>query len=537
MSKKIFSGVSLFFLLIISFTVNAQEPVRQYKFTMHKTGFYAGEPSVSPSGKWLIGNFNDMGKTAVCELVDLNTVRIAATVTMREKPYIMRWSPDSKYLLIQYVGNNPDIYDMTNGMKKLVTLSHSGYAVFKPQNTLLDPKQKDPEVFVFGEETTYRYTIKGKLLDSIELDDNYDQSTVWYNQLQRNFSAMNYDGFSAYSDKGKYIKLVPVTGVDTYKSWLLDQDGASMTLYDRNGFTRYNVVTGKIIQENYGEEIQAVCLTPDKKNIVYKSPGKLTLFNEKKMKTTVTLNGYYSYLFYTGYGTELVCVNPDEVKIYACKNYLPVIKAAPVVKPTPPVVVKKDPPPVIKPTPAPAKTKWTQPYTVVDFITPKEKDSFYLYSADRGLKYFVKYNKIEGNILWPNPYHYFQYFGFGSEQKYQSYYFYLLDNNGGESQMGTYAYSSAYENKQQMVGGQNFLAKIPEKGQTLTWKNKLYNDEYTLTAKVTDMVYKGKPKTFLVVSRGGSLNGQPIDEALYYQLHHGLTFIRSNGKIVFERSF
>lgn len=539
MPHKILSRIFLILLSVqLSSSAIAQEPVRQYKFTMHKTGLYAGECSVSPSGKLLLATFNDMGKSSVYELVDLTTGRLIGTGNLDAVPNKISWSADSKYMMIEFSRINPVFYNMSNGLKKMFSFSRGGSPVFRPQLGF-GIKAADPDIYVFDEQVSYHYNIQGKLLDSTEYDDYHSVDGAWFNQLQRNFVVMNSDGFDTYSLQGKYTSSKAITGLDIYKSNFTDQDGGSLVLYDRSGFARYDAVTGKIIQELHGdEEMQAVCLTPDKKNVLYKSSGKLTLLNEKKVKTTITLKDYYSKLFYTGFGTELVGVNPDEVKIYACKNYLPVATAAPVVKPTPaPPVVVKNPPPVVKPTPVPVKPKWNQPYTVVDFITPKEKDSFYLYSTDRGFKYLVKYYKIEGNILWPNPYRYFQYFGLGAEQKYQSYYLYLLDNADGEARIGTYAYSSAYETKEQMVGGQNFLAKIPEKGQTITWRNKLYTDEYTLSAQVVDMVYKGKMKKFLAVSRGGSLNGQPIDEASYYQLGVGLTFIKSNGKIVFERSF
>lgn len=537
MLRKKFLAIIIFFLFCLN--LPAQEPLQQYRFTQHKTGFAAGDASVSPSGKWLLASFNDLGKNVVYELVDLSSMRMAATGTLEDKPYNLCWSADSKYLLVEYIYRNPVLYDMSSGMKKLLTLSRKGTVVFKPMNSLLDPKPKDPEIFVFDEQVAYRYNIQGKLLDSLEQDEYHSVSAAWYNQLQRNFTILNGDGFDTYSAQGKYISSKPVTGLDVYKSFFTDPDGGTITFYDRNSFTRYDVATGKIVQEaNEAEGLYAVCLTPDKKNTAYKSSGKLTLMNEKGAKTSTPLKDYYSKMYYTGFGTGLVCINPDEVKIYACKNYLPFAAAAPVVKPAPPVVVKKEPAPKVKKTPAvPAKPKWNQPYTVADFITPKTSDSFYLYTADRGLKYFIKYTKGEPNILWPNPFFYSQYMGFGSEQKYQSYYTYLLDNTDGEARMGTYAYGSAYGSKEQMVGGPNFLAKIPAAGQTLSWNNKLYQDEYTLTAQVVDMVYKGKPKKFLSVSRGGTYNGQPIDESWYYQLGVGLTFIKSGGKIVYERVF
>lgn len=543
MPRKKFTLPLLFLLTLTGFSLTAPAqdplPVWQYRFAKHQTGWVSGETSVSPSGKWLFATFNNMGNTAEYELVDLAAAKPVSSGSLAAKPYHISWSTDSKYMMLEHLYENPIIYDMSNGMKKIATLSRRGNAVFKPVNPLIEPKRREPEIFVFDEEVLFRFSIQGKLLDSLEQDDYHSVSAAWYNQLTGNFTVMNSDGFDTYSAQGKYLGSKTVTGLDVYKSLLIDADGATITLHDSKGFTRYEVATGKIVQEVIEPAgMHAVSLTPDKRNIVYKSSGRLTLVNEKGVKNSITLKDFYSKMFYTGFGATLVCMNSDEVKIYACRNYLPVAVAAPVKPaPAPPVVVKKDPPPVVKNDPVPAKPVWNQPYTVADFITPKTADSFYLYTADRGLKYFIRYKKSESNILWPNPFFYSQFLGFGSEEKYHSYYTYLLDNTDGEARMGTYAYGSSLGNKQQMVGGPNFLAKIPSKGQTVSWKNKLYEDEYTLTAQVVDMVYKGKMKKFLSVSRGGTYNGQPIDESWYYQLGVGLTFIKSGGKVVYERVF
>jgi hypothetical protein len=106
----------------------------------------------------------------------------------------------------------------------------------------------------------------------------------------------------------------------------------------------------------------------------------------------------------------------------------------------------------------------------------------------------------------------------------------MTDSTAG---MGTYARSGLVE-KPTMVGGQNFLGKISSSpGKVLSWPMKLFDEEYTLSAKLIDNVYKGKKAKCLTVTRDDPKN--KVNETYYYQQGVGLIKIESNGKVGFER--
>lgn len=173
---------------------------------------------------------------------------------------------------------------------------------------------------------------------------------------------------------------------------------------------------------------------------------------------------------------------------------------------------------------------------VSDFVTPAHSDSFYLYSGDRKIRYMVKYNLERASFMGNPYYNYFIYFGMGDEDKFMSFYFYTLTVSDNDAQIFTYAYTSSYSKKEQMVGGMNFIARIPLIGSAeQNWQNTIYDKSFNCSARLIDNVYQGKKNKCLVVHITSADKGGTVDETYYYQKGIGLIKIGSGNKVLVER--
>ena len=525
--------------MLLPLTVIAQQPVRQFDFVSRKqSGLFSEQTSISNSGDLLLVTFNDLAKKSVFELTKLSNGQLLATGNLEEAiPHRIIWSPDDEYLIIEYIGINPVCYDVIN-MKKLFVVSREGTACFMNTSLLLNSQKKPPEIFLFNEAASYRFTIKGQLIDSIEHDDYYSATDAWYNIAHRNFVALddNGDGLHTYSTTGKYDKLLPISGVNFYDyNTSINKDGDAILFYNKQEFSIIDANTGKTILHINTDKLQAACFTPDKRNILYKTDDSLVLINLNGKRVALVANeNFYSDMYYSVYGSELVCLNLDGGFVFSCKNYFPskqtIVKE--LEKPTPPIV---SPPVVTKKDPVKPVETWKLSYTISDFVTPFPKDSFYLYSTDKKFRYHVKYAKSESGILWENPYNYYQYFGMTSEEKFQLVNFYILDMLKGEAKIATYGQSGLIS-KETMIGGNNLLAKIvPLQDQSVNWTNNMYGEETTLSSKIIDNIYKGKKAKGLTITRKTVVNGVTLSETYYYQQGVGLIKIEAEGKTAFER--
>ncbi len=531
--KKIWK---LFFLMLIVIGGFAQEPVRHYDFALRKEpGLFGGEMSVSPKGSMLLATFNDFDKKVKYELINLFDGKIISGGKLDAIPYSIAWSEDEKLAAMTFKSVNPACFDVKAGMKKLFTCQAEGEVAFTRNRSLLTPNS-DPLLFVLGDDMIRIYSSKGILKNSVETNDFYSASMGWFD-FQNNrfvFLSSTDDELAVFSAQGKNVSNLPLTDIGIVSGKAVNPDGSKYICFGENEMILYDAGTGKTLLRQTIKDISAVCFTPDGKNILIADKKSLQLIDltGKKIASSV-LSQYYSQLAYSGYGSELVGINPGGVDIYSCKNYFPVKKAplineTPFIKPEPPKTTKPDPPVKTKP----VAVKWALPYTISEFITPLKGDSFYLYSADRKLRYYIVYNKTEVGMLWKNPYSYFQFFGFSNETKFQLGNIYIIDLSEGEAKIGSY-YKSGLVKREQMIGGQNFLGKIPPiNGQTISWPMKMYEEQYTLTAKVIDNIYKGKKAKCLTVTR---LSEDGINETFFYQQGIGLIKIETGGKVGFER--
>ncbi len=232
-------------------------------------------------------------------------------------------------------------------------------------------------------------------------------------------------------------------------------------------------------------------------------------------------------------GSELICAGINGFDVFRCSNNFPEKNNAPATEQKK-IILK----PAVQPEPAaekPAVVKKQLPYQASDFITPKERDSFFLYSEDGKLRYYITYKKQPGSVLWANPYSYIQHFGFSSDSKYQLIYVYTLNLTEDAAVIVTSAKLGIVP-KDQMIGGKNMLAKIPEKeGQSAIWPMNLFEVQYNLSSKVIDHSYKGKISKCLVVTRTTVQSGVSHSESYYYLLGTGLIQIVADGIPLFKR--
>jgi hypothetical protein len=469
----------LFFLL--PFQLVAQKPLRHYDFVSRKQpGMYVGEFSISPKGTMLLATFNDFGKTAVHELVSTSNGIMLSQGALPSIPHTITWTSDEKMVAISYRDGSVICYEMHGGMKKIFTASREGLPVFS-RNAQLLRTNFVPELFVFGEETIFRYNLKGTLLDSVDTDDFLMYDGAWYDLLRNRFvlATDGIEGLLAFSPNEKKIASV-ASDISTApgSDVVADKDGSIFFFDADNTLYVHDAANGKKITQYRFDKIVAASFTPDSKKVLVFDDKNVNLIDlQGKLVRTARRPGFYSCVGYTAFGTEMIAAQPEGFDVYACKDYFfanvePVVNKPPVtiepVKTTPP---KENPQPVIKEKP------WSLPYTIREFITPLNKDSFYLYSNDRGLRYFIRYEKMPPGGLWQNSFSYSQFFGVSSEVKYLMVTNYILDMTDSTARMGTYSKAGAIE-KEVMFGGPAFLAKLSSSpGLTLTWPMKIYEEE------------------------------------------------------------
>ena len=535
---------NILLLLLIPFSVFAQapEPVRHIDFaSRNQSGFFAGEVSFSPKRSMLLATFNDFGEKAIYELVRLADGKTIASGALKSVPYSISWSEDEQMVAMTFKSANATCYETRAGMKELFTCAISGEVVFSRNRSILNPKSES-FLYVFADDITHIYTSKGKLKDSADIDGYHNYAMGWFDILHNRFdlvSESNDELFTFLAD-AKPSENFPLKDATEVSGRDLDKDGAKYLCHSDKTLLAYDAATAKTILNYPHQDIASACFTPDGKNILLTDKNDFILIDlTGKQIASAKLNAYYSEMAYAGFGTELIGINPSGIDVYNCKNYFPLQKAAvaeiktpetPVVNTAP--VVKNEVKPISR---EPIAPKWTLPYKAGDFITPFNSDSFYLYSNDNALRYYVIYKKDEPGFLWKNPFAYYQYFGFSNQEKFSSGSIYIFDIADSAAKIGSY-YDTDKDKKDQMIGGNNFQAKVPAViGKTVNWTNKMYDKQYSLSSRVIDNVYKGKKAKCLLVNRISTVNGVVINETYYYQQGVGLIKIETGGKAAFER--
>ncbi|HPG11784.1 MAG TPA: hypothetical protein PLU37_09655 [Chitinophagaceae bacterium] len=171
---------------------------------------------------------------------------------------------------------------------------------------------------------------------------------------------------------------------------------------------------------------------------------------------------------------------------------------------------------------------------IKEFITPLYQDSFYLRNDAKTIHYCIVYKKGESNALFKDPVTYLQYFGFASSEKFSQATIYTLDYTDNAAKIGTSGKTGLVQ-KGTMIGGKNYLAKLPQPGKTIKWPMNIFGEKYNLSAQIVDNVYRGKTGKCLVVSRVNIMDGKEHTESWYYQQGAGLVKIASDNDWVFTR--
>ncbi len=529
---------AILLLLLFPLAAFAQDlkPARRIEFASHKEpGLAIGLMSVSPRGNLLLATFNDFDKKSVYELFSLIDGKKISAGDLRGIPNSVSWSEDEKLAAITFSKGNPGCFNVRSGMKEIFTCSSEGEVAFSRNTSLI--AKPEPQLYLFGADAVYIYSINGKIKDSVERDNDYKTyKAAWFDMVNKKFNLLNeLDAeITSYTIAGKAIATTPLSGAIEISETDVDKDGSKLLVRNKFDLFVYDLSNGKKILEHPLSEVTAACFTPDSKAIILRDGDQFQIIDlNGKQLGAVKVDEYYSMLAYTGFGTELVAIEPDGADIYACKNYLPIsketaaIKTTPKEKPvefTPPVIIKDD-----VSAQETVKEKWNLPYTISDFITPKITDSVVLYNKERSVKYMIKYNKHkEADFLAKNPYDFFQFFGFGTAEKYDVGYVYTLDMGNGDAKITMYS-DLTKKAGDIMFGGNNFWAKTPVSNLAIVWDNKIYSDKIDCTANLIDNVYKGKKGKCLVVKMGGSAG-----KTYYYQQGVGLIKIETGG-VTFER--
>ena len=528
---------AILFALLFPLAAFAQDikPTRRIEFASHKQpGLAIGLMSVSPKGNLLLATFNDFDKKAVYELFSLIDGKTISAGDLRGIPNSVSWSEDEKLAAITFSKGNPGCFNVRSGMKEIFTCGSEGEVAFSRNTSLI--AKPEPQLYMFGQDAVYIYSINGKIKDSVEKDNDFKTyEAAWFDMVNKKFNVLSeLDAeIVTYTVAGKGAGTTPLNDATDISETVVDKDGSKILVCTKTGLLVYDLANGKKTLDHPHAEVTAACFTPDSKSIMMRDKDKFQLIDlNGKQLGAVKVDEYYSSLVYIGFGTELVAIEPDGADIYACKNYLPIVKETAAIKTepkektvefTPPVIIKDD-----VSAEGTVKEKWNLPYTIADFITPKMADSFVLYNKERSIKYMIKYNKKESSLLWKNPYDYFQFFGMGNAEKYNLGYVYTLDMGNGDAKIATYA-DLTKKSGDMMFGGNNFLGKIPVSNLALVWDNKIYSDQINCTANMIDNVYNGKKGKCLVVKWGGSAN-----KTYYYQQGVGLIKIDAGG-VNFER--
>lgn len=171
---------------------------------------------------------------------------------------------------------------------------------------------------------------------------------------------------------------------------------------------------------------------------------------------------------------------------------------------------------------------------IKEFITPLYQDSFFLRNDTKTIHYCIVYKKGEPNALFRDPVTYFEYFGFASSEKFSQATIYTLDFSDNAARIATNGKTGLIE-KELVMGGKNFMAKMPQPGKTIKWPMNIFGEKYELTAQIVDNVYKGKNGKCLVVSRVNIMDGKQHTESWYYQQGAGLVKIASDSQVAFSR--
>lgn len=527
----------LFLLLLFPLQSLAQKSIRHYDFvTRNQPGLYNGESALSPRGNFLLVTFNDFEKKAVYELVDIATAKLIATGPLPAIPQDIVWSDDEKMVAINYRKMNAECYEVKTGLRKLFSTKVEGLPAFS-RNGQLFVSNFSPELFFFGNEYAYRYNLKGVLLDSADTNDFAFYTAAWYDLLRNRFVLAEDGGATlhGYTPKTKMLVNI-VTGQQggLMNRIAVDKDGSLYFYYSGDDIFIHDAGTGKRITQHKFNKISAASFTPDSKNILVFDDQQMALLNlQGKIVKTMKRPGFYSRVGYRSPGMEMIAMHPSGFDVFACKDYF-LQKEEPIVNKPPvstPVTTKPEP---VKTTPVVKEKPWALPYTIREFITPLNKDSFYLYSTDRALRYFIRYEKGTGGLFSSLSFTYSQFFGFSKDQKYQMVNNYTIDMTDSTARLSTYSRSSSFDENPLMIGGQNYLGQISSTpGKTLSWPMNIFKQQFTLSAKLIDYTYKGSKAKCLLVTRDDPKNG--VNETYYYQQGVGLIRIDSNGKMGFER--
>lgn len=530
-----------FFLLLLLFpsVLQAQAPDFRLPFTRDEGwGYTTDDASFSPKGRWLLVWYTGSAGQTRYELFDLPARQSVSRGFLPSRPFHASWSEDENRVAFSMPGGNVVVASVEKGFRTAFTAPFSGEPVFRMNTLLLGPRTPQP-LFLFSLDSMHVFSPEGKWLRSVESDDYYSISRGWFDLLRARFALLDISGdeFHLFNDQGEHKGSFPLQHPGIMTGFRTTADGALFLYHSSRLLFVVETATGRTLLRHAGNNITSACFTPDNKNVLVATADSLFLLSKTgQVRKSAPVRSYYTAIGYTAYGSQLAGVDSKGLDLLNCQDYFPV--------PPPPVAVK--PPvktgpvstparPAVNPPPAaPAKPRWTLPYTIRDFVVPLERDSFFLYNAERGLRYHIKYKREPNMSLFAHPYSYIQNFGFSNESKYWNVNVYTLETTEGDARLASYSESSQLQDGDLMFGGQNYLARIPvPPATTLSWTNKLYKDTYFLTATLIDHTWKGRKGKCLVITRKDASRG--IDESYYYLLGTGLVGIASGGKMAFER--
>lgn len=526
-------------ILFLPFFVRAQDPV--YTATFQKSpslSVGAQDASFSPRGTWLLFTYASLGGKSYYELFHLPTRKRTGSGELPGTVYSVTWSEDEQQVALSLAGRKVLVAAVNSGFKPLYTTSQEGEPVFRKNTLLLGPRTPQP-LYLFGFDSIQVIDPSGRLLRAYETEEYNSYVAGWFDLLRNRFALLDVSGdkYDLYSDKGELKGTFPLPKLRISSGHAPTADGALFLYHNSDSLIAVETATGRILLRISPGQLASACFTPDNKAVLLATWDSLFLYGmDGRIRRSRPISKYYTQLGYTAFGSLLVAVNREGYEEFSCKDYFPPDPPPPP-KTAPPVTTKPAAPvsPVNKPVPVPpSKPVWKLPYTIRDFVVPFERDSFFLYNAERGLRYHIKYKRESNMSLFANPYSYIQNFGFSNESKYWNVNVYTLETTEGDARLASYSESSQLQDGNLMFGGQNFLARIPvPPATTLSWSNKLYKDTYFLTATLVDHTWKGRKGKCLVVTRKDPARG--IDESWYYLQGTGLVGIASGGKMAFER--
>lgn len=529
----------LLLILFLPMLLQAQAPVYTTSFLKNPSQAYGSqEASFSPRGSWLLVTYSALAGKSFYELYHLPSRKRTATGELPGSIYSIAWSEDEQRAALSLPGGKVLVASVEKGFRPLFTTAQEGEPVFRKNTLLLGPRTAQP-LYLFGMDSIQVIDPSGKWLRAYETEDFNSYQAGWFDLLRNRFALMDISGdqYYLFSDKGEPKGSFPLPKLTILTGLRATADGALFLYHNSDSLLVVETVTGRQLLRIGGKKLASACFTPDNKAVLLATWDSLFLYGmDGRIRRSRPISKYYTQLGYTAFGSLLVAANRDGFEEFSCKDYFPPDPPPPP-KTAPPVTTKPAAPvsPVNKPAPPPpAKPVWKLPYTIRDFVVPLERDSFFLYNTERGLRYHIRYKREPNMSLFANPYSYIQNFGFSNESKYWNVNVYTLETTEGDARLASYSESSQLQNGDLMFGGQNYLARIPvPPATTLSWSNKLYKDTYSLTATLVDHTWKGRKGKCLVVTRRDPARG--IDESWYYLQGIGLVGIASGGKMAFER--